>query len=171
MARDPIAKLMEDHQVFLRTVQTFQRDIDPNVSKVVGDSLLPRRIADFGHFLLHDVDRIHGQQEERGLFPALEQYIPLEGGPLEILMDEHEALRDYQLTLDRGGRKLENDPGAEEVRRAVTTIARSVEELLETHVMKEDTVLFPMAYQVLSARELERISLVFDEVESTAGPG
>ncbi len=171
MVRDPIAKLMEDHQVFLRTVRTFQRDIDRNPSNLVGSSLLPRRVADFAHFLLHDVDRIHGQQEERGLFPALEQYLPSEGGPIQTLMGEHETLRDYQQTLDRGGRKLESDPSAEETRQDITTVARSVEELLMTHVMKEDTVLFPMAYQVLSARELERISQVFEEVESTTGPG
>jgi hemerythrin-like domain-containing protein len=45
-----------------------------------------------------------------------------------------------------------------------------VEELLETHVSKEDTVLFPMARQVLSEREIDEIQQVFEEVAASEGP-
>ncbi len=169
MAHDPIAKLMEDHQRFLETVASFKGDLKELAATGPVSERLPRRVAEFAHFLSRDVDRIHGQQEERGLFPVLGRYLPIEGGPIGVMVGEHEALRGFQTTLERSGRVLESDREAAEAAHAVAATYRSVGELLALHVLKEDSVLFPMAYQLLSPRELEEIAQVFDEVETAAG--
>ena len=170
MKRDPIAKLMEDHQVFLRTVRSFRGDLENSRPGARGGETLPRQVAGFARFLLRDVDRIHGQQEERGLFPVLGRHLPVGGGPITVMVGEHEMLRSLQRDLERSGRKLEADSLADDARQTIEVTSGAVEDLLAVHVLKEDSVLFPMAYQVLSPREIEEVARVFDEVESAVGP-
>ena len=170
MKRDPIAKLTEDHQVFLRTVRSFRGELENSRPNGRGADEVPRRVADFARFLLRDVDRIHGQQVERGLFPVLGRYIPIEGGPIPVMVGEHEILRSLQRDLERSGRMLEEDPLADDARQTIEATSGGVEDLLVMHVLKEDSVLFPMAYRVLSSRETEEVARVFDEVESAVGP-
>lgn len=169
MTRDPIAKLMEDHRVFLRKVRSFRAHLSRGAAEV--DSALPaaRRVSEFASFLRRDVDQIHGQQEERGLFPVLGRHLPMPGGPISVMVSEHEALRGFQAELARSAHALESGPSANETSRTVALASESVEELLVSHVFKEDSVLFPMAYEVLSTRELDEIAQVFEEVEAKEG--
>lgn len=166
---DPVAKLMEDHRVFLQRVQSFRDDLRATRTNLDLGRSLPRRVADFATFLARDVDQIHGQQEERGLFPVLGRYIPIDGGPIGVMLNEHEVLRGFKNDLERSGRKLEADSESEESKRAIWGVSNSIQDLLATHVMKEDTILFPMAYQVLSPEEIREIAQVFEEVESVYG--
>lgn len=168
--RDPLAKLMEDHRIFLHTVHAFQESLGASGRPIAPTLALPRRIADFARFLAHDVDGVHGRQEERGLFPVLGRHLPIEGGPIGVMLAEHETLRSYQRKLEHSWCALESDLAAEEAHEAVVQVSGEVEQLLEGHVFKEDTVLFPMAYQVLSPRELEEIAQVFDDVEAQTAP-
>lgn len=170
MRRDPIAKLMEDHQVFLHTVRSFRSGLEDLRATARDSDEVPRHTAHFARFLFRDVDRLHGQQEERGLFPVLGRHIPVEGGPISVMVGEHEALRVFQRDLERSGRRLEDDPLADEARTTIVSVSQAVEDLLAMHVFKEDSVLFPMAYRLLSPPEIEEIARVFDEVESAVGP-
>ncbi len=170
MKRDPIAKLMEDHQVFLRTARSFRSDLGDLLTTADVSDEVPRRAADFARFLSRDVDRLHGQQEERGLFPVLGRHIPMEGGPISVMIGEHESLRALQRDLEWSGRKLEDDPLADDALTTIDSVSQAVQDLLAMHVFKEDSVLFPMAYRLLSPPEIEEIARVFDEVESAVGP-
>lgn len=166
---DPIAKLIDDHRRFLRTLDEFRGGLTGPGPKGSGPKPLARRVADFAEFLTHDVDRIHGQQEERGLFPALGRYLPTDEGPIAVMVGEHEALRGLERALEREGSKLESDPEADEAKRTIIATTGGVADLLSQHVLKEDSVLFPMAYQLLSPRELDEVWEVFREVELTEG--
>ncbi len=163
---DPIARLIDDHRNFVRTVESFQQEARSSLRGPATSVRFVAQVARFAEFLKRDVDRVHGQKEERGLFPVLGRYLPAEGGPVGVMLNEHETLRQLQRTLDSEGQRLERDPLAQESIRSVSATADAVEGLLGVHIEKEDTVLFPMAYQVLSPRDLQEIAQVFDEIDS-----
>jgi hemerythrin-like domain-containing protein len=169
MIRDPLAKLMEDHRRFLRTVAAFRTEWRGSGSPRSAEAAAPRQVDSFARFLREDVDRLHGQQEERGLFPVLARHIPIEAGPIGVMLEEHSALRTHEELLRRAGQKLEQDAEATEWVQRIDSAAGEVEELLGSHIMKEDTILFPMSYDVLTPRELLEIDQVFRQVEAELG--
>lgn len=82
----------------------------------------------------------HHHKEEEVLFPALEEKgIPKEGGPIGVMLMEHEAKRGYVKELANG--KIE--------------AAQNIVSLLREHIAKENDILYPLAEQVLSQDELE----------------
>lgn len=81
----------------------------------------------------------HHHKEEEVLFPALESKgIPKEGGPIGVMLMEHEIKRGYVRDLAAG--KIE--------------AAGKIISLLREHIVKENDILYPLAEQVLSEGEL-----------------
>ncbi|MBI2450605.1 MAG: hemerythrin domain-containing protein [Candidatus Nealsonbacteria bacterium] len=81
----------------------------------------------------------HHHKEEEVLFPALEKKgIPNEGGPIGMMLMEHEMKRGYVKELAAG--KIE--------------AAMKIVSLLRDHINKENNILYPMAEQVLTEEEL-----------------
>lgn len=88
----------------------------------------------------------HAEAEERALFPGLEASMGGEGGPLAILTDEH-------VTIHGQIDELTGAPAREQLDRTFAAF-RS---LLQTHIDKEEQVLFPAAQQILGDDRLERM--------------
>lgn len=83
-------------------------------------------------------DRTHHAREEQALFPALlAAGIPAEGGPIGVMLAEHEEGR----ALIEG--LAAPDPGPR------ARCARAYAALLRAHIAKENDVLFPLADAVL----------------------
>ncbi|MBI2042449.1 MAG: hemerythrin domain-containing protein [Candidatus Nealsonbacteria bacterium] len=81
----------------------------------------------------------HHHKEEEVLFPALERKgIPNQGGPIGVMLMEHETKRGYVKELAAG--KIE--------------AAANIISLLREHIAKENDILYPLAQQVLSEEEL-----------------
>lgn len=115
-------------------------------------------------FLRVFVDRCHHGKEEDILFPALERTgIPRRGGPIGVMLSEHEAgrghIRDMGEALDGLHKGL--DAAAP---RFTGASARYIE-LLKHHIEKENNVLFPMADRILPEQEQVRISEELDKLE------
>lgn len=90
--------------------------------------------------------KAHLQLEEDELFPPLAERLP-PGGPIQVMMAEHEKLR----TLHQQMAVLiwEENPDY----RAIRRIGDEFTALLLNHILKEDRVLFPMAQSVLHFAE------------------
>lgn len=127
-------------------------------------------IADVGHveqlieFFSTFVDRCHHGKEEELLFPALEQVgISREGGPVGVMLNEHQQGRDLvakmknELSRYRGG---ENDAALKFKQHADDYIA-----LLDFHIEKENNVLFPIAIKHLPENKLTEMKNGFDKIE------
>ena len=85
----------------------------------------------------------HHHKEEEVLFPALEQKgIPKEGGPIGIMLMEHEMKRTYVKELQAG--KI--------------AAAAEIVSLMRDHINKENNILYPLAEQVLTEEELAGIA-------------
>ena len=97
---------------------------------------------------------LHLKKEEVALFPAMEAVIGKDG-PTFVMLMEHEDLRKYVAQLNSLVPTLgEADADkAKQLQRTGDYICR----LLRGHIEKEDTVLFPMANQVVSPAEMSKV--------------
>lgn len=130
---------------------------------------VPASMTTFADFLATDVDGFHGRKEEEGLFPVLVRHVGLDGGPVEVMLEEHELLRQHQKTIAGGIPRLETDPGSLDALSAVSVATGSIDRLLTLHIDKEDEVLFPMARATLTPAEMSEVAQVCQEIEDRFG--
>ncbi len=166
---DPIVQLVEDHRRFLARLREFQPQVREIARRGAPDSGAVAAVRSFADFLARDVDRLHGRKEEQGLFPTLESLLPAEGGPVGLLIQEHEELRGQQRAIGRAADRLESDPHAAEVVQSLSVSEGEVRHLLTDHISKEDTMLFPMAREILTERQLAEIAEVFAAIDRADG--
>lgn len=156
-AASPTDVLREEHEVILRALAVLERfGWDMAQGKPGNPETLPW-LADFFKTF---ADHCHHAKEEKQLFPVLEQYgVPREGGPIGVLLSEHEEGRALVRTFAQGDPRT----APEAIRRYVT--------LLREHIAKENEVLFPMSDQILPPQEQRVLLNAFETVEQdVAGP-
>lgn len=162
---DPIATLMQEHQRFLERLRSFRSEVRSAAGRAVAPTDLARRVLGFAAFLDEEVNRFHGRKEEEGLFPVLGRHIPVEAGPIGVMLAEHQLLGEQHGVLFRNGQKVEADAAAVEALGAIEASSRTVESLLTSHIDKEDHVLFPMARETLSPSEMAEVAEVCRRIE------
>jgi hemerythrin-like domain-containing protein len=114
--------------------------------------------ADAVRWLQGFADRNHHNKEEAELFPAMVKAgVPNEGGPIGVMLAEHEEGRALVRAIDTG----RGDARASAVRRYVA--------LLRQHIDKEDNVLFEIADAVLDAPARAQLARAFDDVAAGMG--
>ena len=119
-----IASLSDDHIRFLELVEALEQAVDG-------------RDADAGRALmrqLHDELHVHDGREERGIFVQLREIVP-DGGYVDVFAREHVELHHLL-------EEAEGDGWREAARHAT--------EMLRDHILREESDLFPAAYQMLS---------------------
>jgi hemerythrin-like domain-containing protein len=149
--------LREEHEVILRALTVLERiGRDLTQAKPVPEDALPKLTNFFRTF----ADRCHHAKEEAHLFPAMERHgIPNEGGPIGVMLLEHEEGRALIRTMAQGDSAL-----------AVSAIRRFVP-LLREHIAKENDVLFVISDQVIPQPEQLAMMQAFDAAEQeVAGP-
>ena len=111
----------------------------------------------------------HFREEEQALFPVLGRHIDSASGPIAMLMEEHAIFRQLELQFEEAVAALESgfrDGWEEKVCDAAASIAR----LLPAHIEKEESVLFPMAEDVLSADEWNHVRRLWREALAAVLP-
>lgn len=156
-----IEDLMGEHRVIEgvltgleRMAQRAQRDGEVN-QDMAAKAL--ETLRDF-------VDKCHQAKEERHLFPRMaEGGVPREGGPLGAMLMEHEHARHHVQAMTRTLAGASR--GDTEAVRVFAEHARSYARLLRQHIGQEDRVLYPLAEQVLTADDDERLVDAFATIE------
>lgn len=109
-------------------------------------------------------DKCHHGKEEDILFPAMNQAgIPNEGGPIAVMLREHEIGRGYIRNLAEAVIAYH-----EEVSGASSRIIENMRNfiaLLSQHIDKEDNILYPMADQLLTEEKQTELVTMFENVE------
>jgi hemerythrin-like domain-containing protein len=147
----PVNELMNDHRLIERVMSALEARLVEEGGDFPGD-FVAQALAFFVEF----ADGHHHYKEEESLFPALAGHgVPVEGGPIGMMLHEHNlgrqllaGIRD-NLAAARGG-----DP---EARAAVRRYAGDYVGLLRNHIWKEDNVLFRMAQHVLDEQAVRGI--------------
>ncbi len=153
--------LMEEHRVIERVITSME---EATRRLEQGAPVAPGFFIDAAQFIQGFADGCHHKKEEGVLFKAMvEGGLPGEGGPISVMLAEHEQGRIYTRAMRAAAEKLQ--AGDASARPAVIANARGYATLLRNHITKEDGILFPMAEQVIPASEQEQVSEGFERVE------
>lgn len=115
-------------------------------------------------FIRTFADQCHHGKEEQQLFKAMTGHgLPGDSGPIAAMLHDHEQGRGYVAMM---ADSLEGDEaGDPEAVGRFCDNARGYIALLQTHIQKEDRVLFPMADRLIDAEAEERLMSAFRTVE------
>jgi hemerythrin-like domain-containing protein len=116
-------------------------------------------------FIRNFADECHHLKEEKLLFPAMEAHgIPREGGPIGMMLLEHEEGRSYVRAMNTAVEGLERGEsvGVE----SLLSHARAYLRLLKEHIQKEDEILFRIADEAIPAAEQAALLRSFAEHEA-----
>ena len=158
---NPTETLKHEHEIVLLVLTGAEREAR---SIQTGSQAHVEEVEQMVDFFRTFVDRCHHAKEERHLFPAMNaKGMPLEAGPLAVMLHEHElgraAVRAIAGALDRV--KSGNAGAGSELAEALLGYV----ELLRNHISKEDNVLFPLADRMLPIQEQGDLAVLFDKVE------
>jgi len=153
--------LMDEHRVIERVLDAFERMLTHGVI----DRTFTLKALDF---FRQFADGCHHHKEEEQLFPAMVQAgTPVEGGPIDCMLHEHDVgralLRTIAESLDDA---VAGKPAAFA---AVRNAAASYIEMLRLHIQKEDNILFVVAEQMLSNQTKQELLAAFERTEHAPG--
>lgn len=155
-----IETLIHEHEVIERGLAVLQA-VASRVQK--GESVPTGRVGELLRFFQVFADKCHHAKEEGVLFPVIEERgIPREGGPIGVMLHEHERGRDYVRQMMDALPRLSEDAAAQE---QFVSRANHFVSLLNEHIFKENNVLFRMAESVLSAEDDRRLMEQFEHHE------
>ncbi len=150
---DALEELTEEHQAVLSHLGTLDGALVRLVKDETGvDSEALSAVGAVTQLLETDLG-LHLRKEEEVLFPALAACLGQEGGPIGVMLMEHEDLRRSLRALSTAFGALQADPRSaspEEVRQ----VGYGLIGLLRQHIKKEDHMLFPMAGSSLDRGQL-----------------
>lgn len=157
----PINELKDEHQA-VKVSLTILEKIALRLSR--GQVMDLAHLDQLLEFLTTFVDKCHHGKEEDLLFPELEKAgVPREGGPIGVMLQEHDLGRSYIRGLQEGLTRLKaGDP------KAVGVVVENIEkysDLLIQHIHKEDHILYPMAEKSFSSAQNQALLDGFAEIE------
>jgi hemerythrin-like domain-containing protein len=119
-------------------------------------------------FIRTFADRCHHHKEEDLLFTTMvERGFAREGGPIAVMLAEHEQGRAEVRRLSAAVARM--GAGEEGTEAELVASARAYVALLSDHIRKEDLVLYPLADSVLTPADDEELVRRFDEVDAELG--
>lgn len=155
----PTEILSNDHKKVLEKLNVMEQTIKDLESPNVKNTLL-----DLEGFFKKEVE-LHFKKEEEALFPEIEKFIPREGGPVGVMLMEHEDLYRYKDNLFKGVDLLLKDENSKEALVLIKENGTSYINLLREHIFKEDNMLFMMADMHLEENQIKEIMKKFEELD------
>lgn len=156
--------LMNEHRVIERVLDALE--IAARALKQ-GAAVRPGFFLDAADFIAGFADGCHHRKEEGVLFEAMVSAgLPPHGGPIAVMLMEHEQGRTFTRGLRAGVKQWES--GDEAARRSIVANANGYIALLRDHIMKEDQVLFPMADQILAPTQEAQVLRDYARVTEAA---
>ena len=153
--KSPTDVLRDEHRVILKGLATLEAAAARLAS---GEELPERSWSALVDWFRMFADRTHHAKEEDVLFPAMVKAgAPSEGGPIDVMLEEHVQGRALLQALATGDR----------ARRVAA--AREYVELLRDHIDKEHGIVFPLAEAVLDGAAARAVASAFDRVQAERG--
>ena len=153
--------LSEEHRVIERVLSALETGARLLAQE---EKFSPDFFIQATDFIKGFADGCHHKKEEGVLFKSLVEHgMPLEGGPVAVMLNEHEMGREYTRALRLAAERLKS--GDQTARLEVIDNARYYAALLRQHIGKEDQILFPMADQIIPLEQHEAIWEGFEHVE------
>lgn len=156
--------LMRDHEVTERLFVAFGNAL----AREEGPGVRAVRLA--RSYFTEYVDSCHNKKEELHLFPLIEKRgIPRGGGPLAVMLKEHEQSKQLLAQLVPLMKAYED--GDKSVLDALRKAFADYSTLLKNHFWKENDILYPMARKVMSEDDGVSVVQGIETVEASLGEG
>ncbi len=152
--------LIAEHELIERSMEVLKNCLEPiELSEDVNTVQMGRALD----FLLQFGDKIHNTKEEEILFPLMgDKGIPIEGGPLGVMLMEHEAEREL---LGKMLMALPDFANMElEARLQFKEEGMEYLQVRANHIWKENDVLYPMGLKLFSDADNEHILSEFERI-------
>jgi len=154
--------LREEHKAIKKMLDVLERICEKLEN---GEHVDPEHMREVIEFIKTFADKCHHGKEEDILFPELEKIgIPKEGGPIGVMLHEHNLGREFVGEMSDAIEAYEKGD-AESARKFVEN-ARGYIGLLRDHIEKEDNILYPMGEMHLSEEKMKELIEKFDHVEN-----
>ena len=157
----PTQILVEEHTLILQALDALERKIAQVESGAPADPAYFQKAVEF---LRTFADKCHHGKEEHLLFKTMvERGFPREAGPIAVMLHEHDVGRAFVRGIAEAAASPVVDGAA--VRRMIEN-GRGFIQLLRDHIDKENTILFPMADNVLSPEDQAYLEKAFERFEA-----
>jgi len=157
----PTEQLTEEHdaiKVMLKVIEKVSQKLE------AGEEVNPEHLEFMIDFIRTFADKCHHGKEEDLLFSAMEEVgIPREGGPIGVMLSEHELGRKYVKGMGDGVASYKK--GESKAALQIVENARNYAALLAQHIEKEDNILYPIADMHLSEEKQHELIEEFEKVE------
>lgn len=157
----PTGILEQEHDVILKMIKiirTLSGKIEETEQKTLKDII---------DFIRTFADHCHHAKEEKILYVEAEKHgIPNEGGPIGMMLVEHDEGRRYVKGMDEALQKV--GKGDKKAAKQYKENALQFADLLEQHIDKENQILYPMINMHLPAKLQEAILKRFEQMEKEA---
>lgn len=164
---EPTRILSAEHRVIETVIACLERIVEEMQRNCRLDKTSAEAAVDF---IRNFADGCHHAKEEDRLFPAMEaKGLPRQGGPIGVMLMEHEQGRAFVRGMVEHLDKAANGDSVALTHFAHNTIGYAG--LLRQHIQKEDQILFPLADRILSSEDETLLLNQFDEAEVEAGDG
>lgn len=115
-------------------------------------------------------DGLHHAKEEELLFPLMvEKGFSNQNGPVAVMLHEHVLGRNFVKAMTEGSRELKN--GNKDAENKVREALMGYANLLQSHIGKENNILFRMADNLMSISEEHQLYELFMHLDSGSESG
>ena len=160
MSESPTRQLADEHEYVKMVVGAMDREV-AYIERT--GRVHAARVAQMIDFTRNFTDGNHHAKEEDLLFPLLEERSAAAGGTVSVLLSEHEAARGCIRAIDAA---LPDAGRSAAARGVLAENLKLYAFLLPLHIGKEDTVLFPLADEVLGEDDRRRLAEEFARLEA-----
>jgi hemerythrin-like domain-containing protein len=158
--------LMHEHRIIekmLNVLSNYSAKLEQN------KKIQPAQLSACVDFIRTFADTCHHHKEEGVLFAEMEAHgMPSNGGPVGVMLAEHEMGRNYVKGMARAVDDYQN--GAANADKEFVKNAQGYIGLLSQHINKEDNILYPMANDMLEDMDADLVER-FEAVEKKLGEG
>ncbi|MEM1566621.1 MAG: DUF438 domain-containing protein [Candidatus Bathyarchaeia archaeon] len=157
----PLGILLEEHSMLQQITQKLGL-LAEKVQGAENIGALKEELAQLRHVVeeLLDAEK-HYLREENVLFPVLEKHGITE--PPAIMWMEHNQLREKKKQLKTLLENAENI-NFQDFKRRLGELANAINNALNSHIFKENNILFPAAQRVVTEQEWTVMQADFDEI-------
>lgn len=156
---------MEEHRVIERVIGALETAVARLSS---GERVEAEFFLQAADFIRSFADGFHHAKEEGVLFVAMQAAgIPAEGGPIAVMLMEHDQGRAYTRSMVEAAEQMAG--GDPEAATRLAEAAQGYAALLRQHILKEDQILYPMAAQVIQGESQTKLLKDCEVAEETDG--
>ncbi len=164
--KKPTEILREEHEQVLQKLEALEEVI----SHLDRKEAISAKLEDLASFFKTDF-WVHFTKEEEALFPEIEKFIPRDGGPIGMMLIEHEDLRNTNKEFQRAVDEYLGDSDSAEIKRMIQEYGSHFIGVLRQHIDKEDNILFMMADMHLDQTQTDKVVKLFHKIESAEEKG